>query len=161
VDPPLLWDHGRISKLTSGNGSSQALTEDRLYERIGAGWNAYSMQGGQVQREHNKRLSFTCTTETTPNQMLRATVYPLHPGLFILISGYGLDIPTPNDNTPIPSLEDVIERAYHQEVDGQSADLMPRTTEHVSIKQYGMERLLLSVTAPSRTASGPRLGFGH
>jgi hypothetical protein len=68
-----------------------APTEDRLYERIGAGWNTYSMLGGRVQRKHK-----------------RFTVYLLHPGLFIL-SGYGLDIPTPNDNTPIPSLEDVIE----------------------------------------------------
>mgnify|MGYP003519673277 CR=1 FL=1 len=85
-----------------------APTEDRLYERTEAGWNAYSMEGGRTQRVY-KRFIFAGITETAPNQLLRATVYALNPGRFVL-SGFGLDSPTPNDDTPTPSLAEAIEK---------------------------------------------------
>jgi hypothetical protein len=74
-----------------------APAEDRLYERVLGTWNVYSMEGGRTQRT-NKRFLLQGTTDTIPDYSLRATVFPLDPGRYVL-SNYGWDaIPAAIDN---------------------------------------------------------------
>jgi hypothetical protein len=80
-----------------------APAEDRLYERQEDNWNVFSMEGGRIQQT-NKRFRFQGQIDLAPQYRLRATVFPLDPGRFIL-SNYGWDAVPPVNEIPATLLD--------------------------------------------------------
>ena len=75
-----------------------APAEDRLYERRGTAWNAYTLEGGRRQRT-NKRFVLLGMSNEAPPLLLRATVFALDPDRYVL-SSFGLEAPISHTSLP-------------------------------------------------------------